>query len=225
MSTLLALGAHPDDLEFGCGGLLVKEAERGQQVHCLLFSRGEAGTYGDAHTRTLEAEQAAKLIPAQLSWLELDGDARLQLNLENAMRLAAQLRAIRPDTVLGPTGGLDQHPDHLTLHQLTLRAVRLARYGKVALQEPPHRVRRTLFYRIGSPNEGNELHKIRVDISRFAERWQTLMECHQSQVRAQKYVEYQLARARTEGLEAGVEYAQCLYSYSPPLLDSLEPLS
>lgn len=224
---ILAIGAHPDDLEFGCGAILIKEARRGSEVHCLVGSRGEAGSHGNAELRSEEAARAAASIPAQLHWLDLGGDAHMEADLTNALKLAERIRTLKPQLILAPTGELDQHPDHVVVHQLALRASRLARYGKVReLQElAPHRIESLFFYRIGSFQEGRELQKFRVDITAVVEEWQALMACHASQVKAQGYIPYQLSRARTEGMEAGVEYALPLYSYRPVLVDSLGSLS
>ncbi len=224
---ILAIGAHPDDIEFGCGAILIKEARLGAEVHCLVGSRGEAGSHGNAELRTDEAERAAASIPGRLHWLDFGGDAHMEANLANALKLAERIRELKPHLVLAPTGELDQHPDHVVVHQLALRATRLARYGKVReLQElGPHRIESLFFYRIGSFQEDRELQKFRVDISEVVEPWQALMACHESQVKAQGYIPYQLSRAKTEGMEAGVEYALPLYSYRPVLVDSLSRLS
>ena len=224
---ILVIGAHPDDIEFGCGGILLKEAKLGAEVHCLVCSRGEAGSYGTTEVRVTEAEKAAALIPAQLHWLDFGGDAHMEAKLSNALKLAEKIRALRPQLVLAPTGEPDQHPDHVAVHQLSLRATRLARYGKVRelLEQPTHRIESLLFYRIGSFQESRDLQKVRVDISEVAEAWQDLMACHKSQVTAQDYISYQLGRAKIEGMESGVSHALPLYSYRPLLVDNLSQIS
>ena len=61
---LVAFGAHPDDIEFGCGGIIVRETRAGRPVHLVICSRGEAGTNGTPAQRTKEAEAAAKHLGA-----------------------------------------------------------------------------------------------------------------------------------------------------------------
>ena len=67
--TLLAIGAHPDDIEFGCGGVLLTEVARGSAVAICICSRGEAGTNGSPEEREAEARKAAKLLGAAIDFL------------------------------------------------------------------------------------------------------------------------------------------------------------
>ena len=56
---LLAFGAHPDDIEFGCGGVIAKETRAGRAAHFVICSRGEAGTHGTPKQRVAEAKKSA----------------------------------------------------------------------------------------------------------------------------------------------------------------------
>ncbi|HQY05638.1 MAG TPA: PIG-L family deacetylase, partial [Lacunisphaera sp.] len=112
---LLAFGAHPDDLEFGAGGIIARETRAGRAVHLVVCSRGEAGTNGTPAVRTREAKAAAKILGATLEFLELDGDAHLGLKTAHAFALAAIIRRVRPGVVLAPTTEPNQHPDHWRL--------------------------------------------------------------------------------------------------------------
>ncbi|MDD4989492.1 MAG: PIG-L family deacetylase, partial [Candidatus Pacebacteria bacterium] len=68
MKKILVFGAHPDDVEFGCGGLLIKEIENGSKVKIVVCSLGEAGTNGTPEGRKNEAEEAAKFIGAEIEF-------------------------------------------------------------------------------------------------------------------------------------------------------------
>ena len=59
---LLAFGAHPDDIEFGCGGVVALETRGGRPAHLVVCSRGESATHGTPAERTLEAERGAPLL-------------------------------------------------------------------------------------------------------------------------------------------------------------------
>jgi len=59
---ILAIGAHPDDVELSCSGTLAKEVENGKKVGILDLTRGELGTRGTAETRDQEAKDAAKIL-------------------------------------------------------------------------------------------------------------------------------------------------------------------
>ena len=61
---ILAVGAHPDDVELGCGATLAKEISNGKQVGILDLTRGELGTRGTAEIRDVEAANASKILGA-----------------------------------------------------------------------------------------------------------------------------------------------------------------
>src|ERR1700712_2697708 len=85
---LLAFGAHPDDIEFGCGGVIARETQAGTRAHFVICSRGESATNGTPAERTREAEKSAGLLGATLEFLEMGGDAHLQVRTEHALALA-----------------------------------------------------------------------------------------------------------------------------------------
>jgi N-acetylglucosamine malate deacetylase 1 len=100
---LLAFGAHPDDIEFGCGGVIVCETRAGRPAHLVVCSRGEAASHGTAAQRTTEAQEAAALLGATLEFVELDGDAHLEIRAAHAIKLASVIRRLRPATLLAPS--------------------------------------------------------------------------------------------------------------------------
>src|ERR1035441_3646045 len=77
LAPLLAFGAHPDDIEFGCGGVIARETQAGRQVHFVVCSRGEAESHGTPRERIAEARRAATLLGATVEFIELDGDVHL----------------------------------------------------------------------------------------------------------------------------------------------------
>lgn len=226
---LLAFGAHPDDIEFGCGGVIASTTRAGRTAHLVVCSRGEAGSYGTPAQRTKEAEAAAALLGATVEFIELDGDSHLEVRAAHALKLAAIVRRIRPAVVLAPTLAGNQHPDHARLGQLVRDAARLARYGGVAELRAltPHAITHLLFYAVTPEGEPSDLARILVDVSapEVVTAWTAAMEAHASQTKARKYVELQLARARVNGLSAGVEHAIALFANDPLVFDSLNHLS
>src|SRR5579871_6254238 len=102
LGPLLAFGAHPDDIEFGCGGIIARETRLGRRVHFVVCSRGEAGTNGTPAERTAEAEKAAAILGATLEFIELDGDAHLEVRARHAITLAGIIRRMRPQIVVAP---------------------------------------------------------------------------------------------------------------------------
>jgi N-acetylglucosamine malate deacetylase 1 len=114
---VLAIGAHPDDVELGCGGTLARLAGEGRQVGILHLTRGERGTRGTPEERLAEAERAAAALgAADLAFLDC-GDGGLRRGEAEEDALIEVLRAWRPELVLGPAPR-DRHPDHPRAHQL-----------------------------------------------------------------------------------------------------------
>jgi bacillithiol biosynthesis deacetylase BshB1 len=114
---VLAIGAHPDDVELGCGGTLARLAREGRKVGILHLTRGEMGTRGTPEERSVEAEAAARALGAvEMGFLDC-GDGGLRHGPAEEDALIARLRQWRPELVLGPTPH-DRHPDHGRAHQL-----------------------------------------------------------------------------------------------------------
>jgi LmbE family N-acetylglucosaminyl deacetylase len=226
---LLAFGAHPDDIEFGCGGVIAREAQAGRPIRFVICSRGEAGTNGTPAERTKEAKQAAKILGATVEFIELDGDAQLEIRSAHALMLAEIIRRIKPTVVLAPSVEQNQHPDHWRLGTLVRDATRLARYGGLAKlkTQPVHAIGQLFFYALGAGAEPAGIPPVLIDISapEIVAAWTKAMEAHASQMKTRNYVELQLARARVLGLGAGVEYAQPLWPNDPLVFDSLASLS
>ncbi|HUG10950.1 MAG TPA: PIG-L family deacetylase [Opitutaceae bacterium] len=225
---LLVFGAHPDDIEFGCGGVVAAEVLGGRRVHMVVCSRGEAGSNGTPAIRIAEAERAAKLLGATIEFIELDGDAQLEVKAAHSMKLAGIIRRLRPSTVLAPTLEGNQHPDHWRLAQIVRDASRLARYGGLAPLKArrPHAVGQLFFYAV-SPDAEPSTQPVFIDISarRALDRWTKAMLAHASQLKTRAYVDLQLARARVCGLRAGVGHAQPLWPNDALVFSSLAAAS
>jgi LmbE family N-acetylglucosaminyl deacetylase len=221
----MAFGAHPDDIEFGCGGIVVRETRAGRPAHLVVCSRGEAASHGAPDRRVGEAEAAGALLGATVEFVELDGDARLEIRAAHAIKLAGLLRRKRPAVVLAPSLVENQHPDHARLGRIVRDAARLARYGGVAeLRDlPPHSIGQLYYYAVTPEAEPADITPVILDVSapEILSAWTAAMEAHASQTLARGYVELQLARARLRGLRAGVGHAMALYPNDPIVLESL----
>lgn len=217
---ILAVGAHPDDIEFGCAHVLIQEARKGNRVKLLVLSRGEAASSGTPEGRELEAFQAAKLIGAEIEFLDFGGDCHIQQTPSNAFAIAAKIRRFRPEIVLAPHLDENQHPDHAVVGKLVRDACRFARYGgleEIRL-EPAHGITALFYYTItaefGRPD-------VVIDVSSAAKDWERAMQCHESQMSTRNYVDLRLAAARHLGLSIGAEYAAGLWANEPVRLGGL----
>jgi len=225
---LLAFGAHPDDIEFGCGGVIANKTRAGRAAHFVICSRGEAGTHGTPRQRTEEAKKSAALLGATIEFIELDGDAHLEVRVAHAIKLAAIIRRIRPGIVLAPSLVENQHPDHAKLGRIVRDAARLARYGglKELRKSPSHAIDQLFYYAVTTEAEPRDISPVLIDVSapEIVAAWTAAMAAHATQVRARSYIELQLARARLNGLRAGIGHAIVLFPNDPLVLDSLAQL-
>jgi N-acetylglucosamine malate deacetylase 1 len=226
---ILAVGAHPDDIEFGCAHVLIQEARAGNTVKLLVLSKGEAGSHGTPENREYEARAAAKLIGAEIEFLDFGGDCHLQNNPESTFKIAAEIRKFQPAVVLAPHLDENQHPDHAVAGKLARDACRFARYGGLEALKGfsvtgygAHTVSSLYYYSItkefGAPD-------IVVDISGVVEDWQSAMACHASQMQSRSYIDLRLSAARHLGLAIGTEYAAGFYANDPIRLEKLSALT
>jgi bacillithiol biosynthesis deacetylase BshB1 len=224
VTQILAIGAHPDDVEFGCAAILIKEIKKGSAVKLLVLSRGEAGTGGTPELREKESREAAKMIGAEIEFLDFGGDCCIEYTVGNRVRIAAEIRKFKPSIVLAPNTQENQHPDHAVVGRLTRDACRLARYGGVERLKPAvaHKIDHLYYYNI---TQHFQTPDIVVDISDEMEAWEAVMRCHGSQTAQKKYVELQTSAARLLGLTVGTECAAGLYTNDPVRLDHLSDLT
>ncbi len=224
---ILAIGAHPDDIEFGCAHVLIQEALRGNRVKLLVLSRGEASSHGTPEGREAEARAAARLIQAQIEFLDFGGDCHIQQTHRNAFAIAKQIREFQPAMVLAPHTGENQHPDHTVVGNLTRDACRYARYGgledlKSLAPQIPHAVSALYFYTVTQTLPDPD---IVVDISDAVVEWEAAMQCHASQMQTRSYADLRLSAARNLGLSIGVEYAAGFYANDPVRVAALSEIT
>jgi len=121
---ILAIGAHPDDIEIGCGGTLLKYAQQGHEVSLLVMTDGSGG--GEAATRRREQEAAAAALrAARVYWGDCP-DTALPLNRALIQRLEGVISEIRPAFIFVHYPD-DTHQDHRHLATCTITATRYSR--------------------------------------------------------------------------------------------------
>lgn len=122
---LLAIAAHPDDVELTCGGTLIKMVQRGYKVGILDLTRGEMGSRGTPEMRMKEAAAAARVLGLHHRDTLGLPDARLEVSEEYKLAVAREIRRRRPHTVILPYWE-GRHPDHYTAARLAYEACFLA---------------------------------------------------------------------------------------------------
>ena len=226
---ILAIGPHPDDIEFGCAPVLIQEIRNGNQVRIAVLSKGEAGSHGSPEERVEEATAAARVMGAEVGFLDhlLDrgGDCHLRHNPENAFVIAGEIRRFQPRIVLAPHPDENQHPDHSAAARLVRDAARLARYGglKELQHLAPHAIGNLYFYSITQNSLSNP--DIVIDTSSIESQWEAAIACHQSQMQTKAYLHLVQTRARALGASIGVSSAVGLWVNDPVRLSSLSDLT
>jgi LmbE family N-acetylglucosaminyl deacetylase len=191
---VLAVGPHPDDIEIGCAGTLIKLAKAGHQVSLAIMTDGGAG--GDPRVRRREAEAAAKLYKARrIHWLGYP-DTTVPVDNESIGRLEDVLKAVRPDIVFA-NAGQDTHQDHRNTASIVLSATRNA-----------HNV---LFYEV--PSTVDFQPDVFVDISRELPAKFRALRLHKSQLKkgnvgAHAILECASTMATFRGFHARIQAAE-----------------
>ncbi len=108
---ILAIGAHPDDIELSCAGTLIGQIEKGKKVGLLDLTRGEMGTRGTPEMRLEEANAAAKIMGALVRDNAGMRDGFFTHNEENLKKIAFYIRKYQPEIILA-NAITDRHPDH-----------------------------------------------------------------------------------------------------------------
>ena len=118
---VLAIGAHPDDLEFGCAGTLIQHAQRGDTVFMMVITDGKMG--GDTAIRESEQREAAKIIGAQDVFFGGYADTSFECNRESIMRIEEVIAKVEADLVYSHFGE-DTHQDHRNIARAVVPAAR-----------------------------------------------------------------------------------------------------
>ena len=190
---ILGIGAHPDDLEFGCGGTLCKMAAAGHKIHMLVMTRGAVG--GDPELRCAEQERSARMLGARLYWGGFE-DTGVTLSRDLIRAVEERIEAVKPDLVF-VNHAADTHQDHRSVAQAVETA---ARYCK-----------NLLFYEVPTTQDFDP--GIFVDIGGVITRKVALLKCHRSQVYKTRVknlsiVESAKAAAMFRGYQDRVKYAE-----------------
>lgn len=173
---ILAIAAHPDDVEQTCGGTLIRMAAQGYRTGVLDLTAGDMGTRGTPEIRIQESAAAARAMG--LAWrgnLRLP-DARLENTVTVRMSLAVEIRNLRPRVVILPYWEA-RHPDHYRAGEIGFEACFLAGLRKLDENTEPHRPQKILY----SSLYANVTPSFVVDISSQFERRMSALFCYESQ--------------------------------------------
>jgi bacillithiol biosynthesis deacetylase BshB1 len=173
---ILAIAAHPDDVEQTCGGTLIKMAEKGYRTGVLDLTAGDMGTRGTPEQRIEESLAAAKIMLVGHRDNLHFPDARLENTISARMTLALKIRETRPRVVILPYWE-GRHPDHYRAAELGYEACFLAGLKKLDEYSERHRPYKILYSSIYA----NVTPSFVVDISAQFERRMAALLSYRSQ--------------------------------------------
>jgi LmbE family N-acetylglucosaminyl deacetylase len=127
----LAIGAHPDDAEIGCGATLALMKKKGHETHILVLTRGEAS--GDPKTRVRECKNSARILGAKLSFGKLR-DTKITDGIDTIKEIERVIGLVQPDIVFTHSQK-DAHQDHRNTHLASMAAARKSK--SILLYESP----------------------------------------------------------------------------------------
>ena len=198
---ILAIGAHFDDVEIGCGGMLLKKAKEGHNICILTITNSEYTVPANKFSRSAEiarseAEEAAKIIGAELVCMD-KAPLNLLHNEEFSYEFYKVIQRIKPDIILTHWGG-DFHSDHAAV---SLSSIRAARHVGTLLAY------RSNWYNTEVEFKGNYY----IDISEYLEKKLELIKVYKSVLEPVNYSWLDFIRKQNqyEGLRIGVHAAEC----------------
>ncbi|MFQ6008523.1 MAG: PIG-L family deacetylase [Candidatus Zixiibacteriota bacterium] len=227
---LLSIGAHPDDVEVGSGGVLIDLSKRGYKCGIVILTHGEKGTGGNAEIRAKEVKKAAEILGADIIKIFDWGDTKLEDSYDKRLELAKVIRDTQPKIILAPYphvghGRRQSHPDHVAAGIITINAASLASLKKADPPGERHLVKR-IFHFFLPPGVFPNLV---VDITPHYEQWIQALSAHQSQFlnpeKSKDYIESITAMSRSFGLQAGCKYGQGFYAVEPILVTDIMTLA
>ncbi len=131
---ILAIGVHPDDVELGCSGALIKEIQSGKKAGIIDLTEGELGTRGTVQTRYTEAASAAKIMGALVRENLKMRDGFFKNDEDHQLQLVKAIRKYQPDIILGNVLQ-DRHPDHGRAGHLIKDACFLSGLAKIETKD------------------------------------------------------------------------------------------
>lgn len=233
---ILAFGAHPDDVELGCGGTLAKEIAAGKKVGIIDLTRGELGTRGTAETRDAESEAASKILGASIRVNLEFADGFFINDRAHQLEIIKVLRKYQPEIVLC-NAIKDRHIDHQKGSTLVSQACFLSGLLKIDTKfdeddevwQNPWRPKQVYHYIQWQSIEPDFV----VDISEYMSKKKEVVMAYKTQfynpnnkgpetpISNKNFIDSVTYRAQDLGRLTGVDYAEGFTAERYPVINSL----
>ncbi|MFP4475057.1 MAG: PIG-L deacetylase family protein [Desulfatibacillaceae bacterium] len=191
---ILAIGSHPDDIEFGCAGTLIKYSRRGHRLFLMIMTQGQEG--GEGEIRKKEQYDSAEVMGVEdIFWGDYK-DTRIPMSQEPILKIENVIRKVRPSFIFCHYHE-DTHQDHRSLARATLSATR--------------HIPNVLYYE--GPSTHDFSPQVYVDISDTLELKMETLKRHESQVmktnvEGLSILEFARSTANFRGIQGRVRYAE-----------------
>ena len=228
---VLAFGAHPDDIELGCGGTLIKHIEQNYKVGIIDFTKGDLGTRGTAEIRLKEADIAGKAMGLSIRENLKFKDGFFKNDDFHKRELIKKIRLYRPEIVL-TNAPSDRHPDHGRASQITIDACFLSGLEKIDTSQEVWRPKAIYHY----IQFNNLKPDFVVDISQYFDRKIDVIMKYKSQfydpnsketdtvISSKEFFDSIEYRAKDLGRQTFCEYAEGFISHQLPKINFLNDL-
>ncbi len=215
---VLAVGAHSDDVELGCGGTLINLGDNGYRIGIADLTDAVLASRGNDETRRRETKDAAEIIGAVERFSLGFHEGSILSGTNNLHELVSLIRRNRPHVILAPYWE-DRHPDHIDASRLVHSAVFWAGVTKFGDNQSPHRPHRVLYYFVHWDGPVSLV----VDISSTFDRKLKAIRAYRSQFLPQagsdkmtyisrpEFLEKIISRARYYGSQIGAEYGEAFH--------------
>ena len=233
---ILAIGAHPDDVELGCSGTIAKEISNNKKVGILDLTKGELGTRGSAEIREKEANEAAKILNVAFRENLNFKDGFFKNDEEHQLRLIQAIRKYKPDIILCNAID-DRHIDHPRAAKLVIDSCFLSGLKKVVTtydnkeQEPwrPVNIFHYIQWKSLKPDfvvDISNQFKTKIKaVKAFKSQFYNENEpVHNTPISTKNFLDSIEYRARDLGRLTNVDYAEGFISARLPLIDSISLL-
>ncbi len=195
---ILAIGSHPDDIEFGCGGTLSKYSENGHKVYMLVLSKGDRG--GDPEVRQKEQEASARILKVEKLFFNDYIDTEIVQSQKLIAGIEGFLKDVKPDFIFVHYFD-DTHQDHRNLSESTVSATR--------------HIQNVLFYE--GPTTQNFTPNVYVDITKVLDKKLECLNAHISQVsktniEGLSIIDAANSAAHFRGIQGRVSFAEAFHS-------------
>ena len=225
---ILVFGAHPDDVELGCAGTVIKEVQRGKKIGIIDLTRGELGTRGTAKIRDAETKDATEIMGVEIRENMNFKDGFFKDDEQHKLSLIKKIRQYKPEIVI-TNAVSDRHPDHPRGSQITVDACFLAGLEKIDTGQDIWRPRAIYHY----IQFNNLTPDIVVDISNQMELKLKAVKAYKTQfynsesdesetiISKKDFLESVKYRAKDLGRQSGCEYAEGFIAHQLPKVKSL----